>query len=121
MPAIHDRTQPIRISLRRALRALLSRRPVRFGKRLRYVFMGSSVYIMYVRDGQLDMRFFYGPLTSISISMFLTYNNFVWKVCKVLFMADDAGGGQNAWLARFCQNCRGLNGETCVALKSFTF
>lgn len=51
------------------------------------------------------------------------------KVCKVLFMAADAG---NAWAYGFLfrrkrerrkktRTCRRLNGETCVALKKFYF
>lgn len=80
--------------------------------------MGSSVYIMYVRDGQLDMRFFYGPLASISISMFLTYNNFVYKVCKVLFMvaSDRTSITKKVFGCSFSSTAaRRLNGETCVA------
>lgn len=62
--------------------------------------MGSSVYIMYVRDGQLDMRFFYGPLTSISISMFLTYNNFVCAKSLQSFYLWQLMQG-NAWVYGF--------------------
>lgn len=100
--------------------------------------MGSYVYIMYVRDGQLDMGFFHGPLASISMNMFLTYDNFVYKVYKVLFMVRSQLEERRRWIEYICCCCSAtaagrlahisftlpcyrLNVKTCVALKKFFF